>query len=399
MPATERIVARRAGRGRAAARACAIWSRSEIRAVFDAVERPAPANGHRPHVTLIVGVNGTGKTTTIGKLANLLEGRRASSRSSARPTRSARRPSSSSQIWAKRAGVDIVRAQEGSDPGRGGVRRDLSPARRAAAIPILVDTAGRLHTRVNLMNELDKIRRVAARAAEGAPHEVLLVLDATVGQNGLQQAREFTSVAGVTGIVLTKLDGTAKGGVAVAIAHDLKLPIRYVGVGEGIDDLIPFSPDEYVDALFQRQVVDDARPRPAAARLQAGATAGADAPAQIPLSAQSWPRQTGRSWARATTRGPARRMRRCTRSTRQASGRAARRLYCTLEPCCHTGRTGPCAERIVAAGIRRVVAAATRTPTRVWQGAGSRICGRAGSRSRRTWRPGRPRARTPLSSR
>jgi fused signal recognition particle receptor len=114
-----------------------------------------------------------------------------------------------------------------------------------------VDTAGRLHTRVNLMNELDKIRRVAARAAEGAPHEVLLVLDATVGQNGLQQAREFTAVAGVTGIVLTKLDGTAKGGVAVAIAHDLKLPIRYVGIGEGIDDLIPFSADDYVAALFQ----------------------------------------------------------------------------------------------------------------------------------------------------
>jgi fused signal recognition particle receptor len=116
-----------------------------------------------------------------------------------------------------------------------------------------VDTAGRLHTRVNLMNELEKIRRVAGRASEGAPHEVLLVLDATVGQNGLQQAREFTSVAGVTGIVLTKLDGTAKGGVAVSIAHDLKLPIRYVGIGEGIDDLIPFSPQDYVDALFQNK--------------------------------------------------------------------------------------------------------------------------------------------------
>ena len=125
--------------------------------------------------------------------------------------------------------------------------------RRDDSVFVLVDTAGRLHTRVNLMNELDKIRRVAARAAEGAPHEVLLVLDATVGQNGLQQAREFTSVAGVTGIVLTKLDGTAKGGVAVSIAHDLKLPIRYVGVGEGIDDLIPFSPQDYVDALFQEK--------------------------------------------------------------------------------------------------------------------------------------------------
>jgi fused signal recognition particle receptor len=118
---------------------------------------------------------------------------------------------------------------------------------------VLVDTAGRLHTRTNLMNELDKIRRVAAREIEGAPHEVLLVLDATVGQNGLTQAREFMSVACVNGIVLTKLDGTAKGGIAVAIAHDLKLPIRYVGVGESIDDLVPFSPDEYVDALFEEK--------------------------------------------------------------------------------------------------------------------------------------------------
>ena len=116
---------------------------------------------------------------------------------------------------------------------------------------VLVDTAGRLHTRVNLMGELEKIRRVASREVEGAPHEVLLVLDATVGQNGLAQAREFMAVSGVNGIVLTKLDGTAKGGIAVAIAHDLKLPIRYVGVGEGIDDLIPFSPEDYVEALFQ----------------------------------------------------------------------------------------------------------------------------------------------------
>jgi fused signal recognition particle receptor len=118
---------------------------------------------------------------------------------------------------------------------------------------VLIDTAGRLHTRVNLMNELDKIRRVISRAVDGAPHEVLLVLDATVGQNGLTQAREFMNVAGVNGIILTKLDGTAKGGVAVAIAHDLRLPIRYVGIGEGLDDLIPFSPDEYVDALFQEK--------------------------------------------------------------------------------------------------------------------------------------------------
>jgi fused signal recognition particle receptor len=154
------------------------------------------------------------------------------------------------EVWAGRAGVDIVRAKEGSDPAAV-VFDAIQSGKTRGRDPILVDTAGRLHTRVNLMHELEKIRRVAGRAAEGAPHQVLLVLDATVGQNGLQQAKEFTQVAGVTGIVLTKLDGTAKGGVAVAIAHDLKLPIQYVGVGEGIDDLIPFSPDDYVDALFQ----------------------------------------------------------------------------------------------------------------------------------------------------
>jgi fused signal recognition particle receptor len=127
----------------------------------------------------------------------------------------------------------------------------ISAAKARNRDPVIVDTAGRLHTRVNLMNELEKIRRLAAREVPGAPHEVLLVLDATVGQNGLVQAREFTSVAGVTGIVLTKLDGTAKGGVAVAIAHDLKLPIRYVGIGEGIEDLVPFSATDYVDGLFE----------------------------------------------------------------------------------------------------------------------------------------------------
>jgi fused signal recognition particle receptor len=156
------------------------------------------------------------------------------------------------EIWAKRAEVDIVRAKDGSDPAAV-VFDAIQTGKARGRNPILVDTAGRLQTRVNLMNELDKIRRVAARAVDGAPHEVLLVLDATVGQNGVQQAREFTRVAGVTGVVLTKLDGTAKGGVAVAIAHDLKLPIRYVGVGEGIDDLIPFSPQEYVDALFKEK--------------------------------------------------------------------------------------------------------------------------------------------------
>ena len=224
--------------------------KEEIRGVFDDVEAPQ-ANGHRPHVTLIVGVNGTGKTTTVGKLANLLKSEGAQPLICAADTFRAAAVEQL-EIWANRAKVDIVRAKEGTDPAAV-VFDAIQSGKARGRNPILIDTAGRLHNRVNLMNELDKIRRVAARAAEGAPHEVLLVLDATVGQNGVQQAREFTNVAGVTGIVLAKLDGTAKGGVAVAIAHDLKLPIKYVGVGEGIDDLIPFSAQEYVDALFQEK--------------------------------------------------------------------------------------------------------------------------------------------------
>lgn len=249
IPATERIVeAVRAKAGRGTGLRELV--RDEILQIFDRVERPV-ANGHRPHVTLIVGVNGTGKTTTVGKLANLLKASGETPLVCAADTFRAAAVEQL-EVWAARAGVDLVRATEGSDPAA--VVFDAIQAGKARVrSPILIDTAGRLHNRTNLMNELEKIRRVAARAADGAPHEVLLVLDATVGQNGLQQAREFTSVAGVTGIVLTKLDGTAKGGVAVSIAHDLHLPIRYVGVGEGIDDLIPFSPRDYVDALFQEK--------------------------------------------------------------------------------------------------------------------------------------------------
>ena len=225
--------------------------KNEIRTIFDAADSPAFVNGHTPHVTLIVGVNGTGKTTTIGKLANLLK---ASGKQPLVCAADTFRAAAVEQlaIWAERAHVDIVRAKEGSDPAAV-VFDAIQSGKARGRDPILVDTAGRLHTRTNLMSELAKIRRVAGRAADGAPHDVLLVLDATVGQNGLTQAREFTNVAGVTGIVLTKLDGTAKGGIAVAIAHELKLPIRYVGVGEGIDDLIPFSAQEYVDALFQQK--------------------------------------------------------------------------------------------------------------------------------------------------
>ena len=223
--------------------------KAEILEILRAADT-VPVQGN-PHVTLIVGVNGTGKTTTVGKLARLIKDSGKTPLICAADTFRAAAVEQL-QVWATRAGVDFIRAQSGSDPAA--VVFDAIAAGKARKRDvILVDTAGRLHTRVNLMQELDKIRRVAAREVAGAPHDVLLVLDATVGQNGLTQAREFMAVAGVTGIVLTKLDGTAKGGIAVAIANDLKLPIRYVGVGEAIDDLIPFSPEEYVNALFEEK--------------------------------------------------------------------------------------------------------------------------------------------------
>ena len=229
--------------------------RPEILAIFAAVPAPAvdwrAADGAVPRVMLIVGVNGTGKTTTVGKLANLIKADGAHPLICAADTFRAAAVDQL-DIWARRAGVDMVRAQEGADPAAV-VFDAISSGRARHRSPIIVDTAGRLHTRVNLMNELQKIRRIAARAVEGAPQDVLLVLDATVGQNGLAQAREFMAASGVNGIVLAKLDGTAKGGIAVAIAHDLKLPIRYVGVGEAIDDLVPFSAQEYVDTLFEEK--------------------------------------------------------------------------------------------------------------------------------------------------
>jgi fused signal recognition particle receptor len=224
--------------------------KTEILSILRATDA-APSNGHRPHVVMIVGVNGTGKTTTVGKLARLIKAEGKAPLICAADTFRAAAVEQL-EIWAKRAGVDFIRARQGADPAAV-VFDAIAAGKSRDRDVLLVDTAGRLHTRVNLMTELDKIRRVAAREVEGAPHEVLLVLDATVGQNGLAQAREFMSVAGVNGIVLTKLDGTAKGGIAVAIANDLKLPIRYVGVGEGIDDLIPFAPEEYVEALFEEK--------------------------------------------------------------------------------------------------------------------------------------------------
>jgi fused signal recognition particle receptor len=249
LTATERIVSSVKGRSRPGESLRSLV-KDDIRSVFDSLDRPAVVTA-TPTITLVVGVNGTGKTTTVGKLANLSkkEGRQPLI-CAADTFRAA--AVEQLEIWARRAGVDIVRAREGADPAAV-VFDAISSAKAKRRDPLIVDTAGRLHTRVNLMNELDKIRRVAAREVPGAPQEVLLVLDATVGQNGLAQAREFTSMAGVNGIVLAKLDGTAKGGVAVAIANDLRLPIRYVGVGESIDDLVPFDADEYVDGLFEEK--------------------------------------------------------------------------------------------------------------------------------------------------
>jgi fused signal recognition particle receptor len=201
-----------------------------------------------PRVIFVVGVNGVGKTTTIGKLAHRLRAERRSVVLCAADTFRAA-AIEQLEIWAKRSGVEIVKQKSGSDPASV-VFDAISAARARSADAVIVDTAGRLHTKSNLMAELEKMKRTAGKLVPGAPHDVLLVLDATTGQNGLSQAREFTSHAGVTGIVLTKLDGTAKGGIVVAISRELNLPIRFVGTGEQMDDLVPFDAQTYVNSLF-----------------------------------------------------------------------------------------------------------------------------------------------------
>jgi len=209
---------------------------------------PATLNvGANPTVILVVGVNGTGKTTTIGKLASKLQQHGHSVVVGAADTF---RAAAEEQlgIWAERAGAEFVEGERGGDPAA--VAYDaIERARRDGRDVVVVDTAGRLHTQANLMEELAKVRRVIAQKQEGAPHETLLVVDATTGQNGVQQARLFRDAVGVTGVALTKLDGSAKGGVAIAIAHELGLPVKLIGVGEALDDLRPFDPLDFARAL------------------------------------------------------------------------------------------------------------------------------------------------------
>jgi fused signal recognition particle receptor len=244
VPATAEIVQRLEARGDIGSLEEALAA--EVERLFG--EPPTLAvDGEAPRVILVVGVNGTGKTTTIGKLAaKLAEHGRTVVLGAADTFRAA--AEEQLEIWAERAGADFVGAPRGADPAA--VAFDAVEAGRARGKDVvIVDTAGRLHTQSNLMDELAKVRRVIAGRIDGAPHETLLVVDATTGQNGLQQARLFGESAGVTGVALTKLDGSAKGGVAIAIAHELGLPVKLVGVGEGLDDLRPFDAHDFARAL------------------------------------------------------------------------------------------------------------------------------------------------------
>jgi len=209
---------------------------------------PEPTVPALPRVTLVVGVNGTGKTTTVAKLAKRRqEGGKTVILAAADTFRAA--AVDQLKVWAERVDAPVIHQKEGADPAAV-VFDAIAAAKSRDVDEVLIDTAGRLHTRTNLMKELEKVRSVAAREVTGAPHEVLLVLDATTGSNGIEQAQRFGATVGVNGVVLTKLDGTAKGGVVLAIAHTLKLPVRWVGVGEQVDDLLPFNVEDFVDSLL-----------------------------------------------------------------------------------------------------------------------------------------------------
>jgi len=224
--------------------------KEELLAILNSANsRPVQKVDGAAEVILVVGVNGTGKTTTIGKLAQVFRSQGKNVLLCAADTFRAA-AIEQLEIWGQRTGTEVIRTKPGGDPAA--VLFDaLQAASARKSDYVIVDTAGRLHTKTSLMAELEKMRRTAQRIIPGAPHETLLVMDATTGQNGLQQARLFTESAGVTGIVLTKLDGTAKGGVVVAISRELGLPVRFVGVGEKAGDLLPFNPQEFVDSLFE----------------------------------------------------------------------------------------------------------------------------------------------------
>ena len=222
--------------------------RSRLLALLEDADHDRRQATQPPRVTIVVGVNGTGKTTTVAKLAKR---RKEAGTTVVLAAADTFRAAAVDQlrVWAERVDAPIIHQREGADPAA--VVYDAIAAARSRGIDeVLVDTAGRLHTRANLMKELEKVKSVAAREVPGAPHEVLLVLDATTGSNGIEQAQQFGATAGVDGVVLTKLDGTAKGGVVLAIAERLKLPVRWVGVGEGIDDLLPFDREDFVDSLL-----------------------------------------------------------------------------------------------------------------------------------------------------
>jgi len=223
--------------------------KQEMLRILDFVPSDSRTVAAKPEVVLLVGVNGAGKTTTAGKLAAYFQNQGKSVLLCAADTFRAA-AIEQLEVWSRRAGVDMVRTRQGGDPSA--ALYDALQATQARGIDVLiVDTAGRLHTKNNLMAELDKIRRTAQRLVPGAPHQTLLVMDATTGQNGLQQARLFTQAAAVSGIVLTKLDGTAKGGIVIAIARELQLPVRYVGIGEQMGDLIPFDSGAFVDSMLE----------------------------------------------------------------------------------------------------------------------------------------------------
>jgi fused signal recognition particle receptor len=222
--------------------------REEVEGFLRPVEVSIQTNSTKPFVILTLGVNGVGKTTTIAKLANI---HMSSGKRVVLGACDTFRAAAVEQleVWAGRIGIDVIKHAEGSDPAA--VAFDATKAAKARGVDILIlDTAGRLHTKANLMEEMKKIKRVVGKELEGAPHEVLLIIDATNGQNTIAQAKTFNEALGVTGLVITKLDGTAKGGFILPIAHLLKIPIRYIGVGEGIDDLIPFSAKDFAEALF-----------------------------------------------------------------------------------------------------------------------------------------------------